>query len=834
MKIPKFFILFISIILFSIQLKSQNMSEYNKLWKSVEKYEYESLPKSALETVDKIMLKSLAEKEVQQTIKAVLYKTRLTNITIEKGIDSSMTYIEQLAKDSEGEQKALLHFVMARFYWQLYQNDRWQILGRTSLASSPDDFNTWTVDDFAKKIHREYELCFEESEILKKIPLEDYGLLKTNAAMPADFMPTVYDFLVYEAIKFYSNSQMQLNKPKDEFSLNNEVYFTSAEDFVNHKITTSDSASFLYHVVLLYQDILRFRLTDKTNENALLYFDLLRIAKIKNKTKLENANKLYEKALNELINKYPDNNFVALAHFKKAEILLGQGNSYFEFNPALANYKKYFLKTDSLCDFIIEKFPKTQGSDKAMALKDRLRFKLLTFNLEQIVSPKSNFPIKINYRNLEKTYIRVASIKQSEIDALQNKYYSDILYEKILKAAVKVAEFEVKLPIDKDFRPHSVEFILDSLTIGKYVIFVSDNANFEYKKALSSYQFLKVSNLSYLVQPINRNKVQISVLDRHLGSGIEAVNVNAFSREYEYRKSKYKTVDLGRFETDKNGQVIFEYNKEQYTNVHFDFNKKGDKLSTHRNYYVNAAAKPSNWNIKTHLFTDRAMYRPGQIVYFKGIMIKSNGQINEIIADNSSFATLIDFNGQEHGELKVKSNEYGTFSGQFVLPQGQLNGRYNIETDYGSVSFSVEEYKRPKFEVEILPFTKNYTLDQEVSVSGKAMAYSGAAISEAKAVYRITRQPMWSGWWWWNLPDAQTEIANGEIETKDDGTFELKFMALPDPNMATSEFLSFNYKITVDVTDLTGETRSISKSIRVGYRALALDIDIPEGIDLDG
>ena len=153
-----------------------------------------------------------------------------------------------------------------------------------------------------------------------------------------------------------------------------------------------------------------------------------------------------------------------------------------------------------------------------------------------------------------------------------------------------------------------------------------------------------------------------------------------------------------------------------------------------------------------------------------------------------------------------------------------------LYTRFGSVNFSVEEYKRPKFKVNILPFDGNYILNDTVTVNGNAKAFTGSNITDATVAYRIIRKPIWRAWWYYRGPLSSTEIQNGTVETNKKGEFTIKFKAIPDLSVKKSDYIDFNYNIIVDVTDINGETQTTEASLRVGYVDLKLDLNIPSSL----
>jgi uncharacterized protein YfaS (alpha-2-macroglobulin family) len=203
---------------------------------------------------------------------------------------------------------------------------------------------------------------------------------------------------------------------------------------------------------------------------------------------------------------------------------------------------------------------------------------------------------------------------------------------------------------------------------------------------------------------------------------------------------------------------------------------------------------------------------------------------------------LKDANGQKVDSIKVTTNDYGSYSGRFTLPSNLLNGAFSIEDDKtkNSVSFSVEEYKRPKFYVEIAKPTGTYKLNDSINVTGTAKAYAGNNIDGATVKYRLVRKtimPMWYYGWgkmiWPPYGREEVEIAHGTATTQADGTFIIHFKALPDNSIDKKSQPTFHYEVSADITDINGETRSGNTSVSVAYQALKLDIDVPGKLHTD-
>ncbi len=262
-------------------------------------------------------------------------------------------------------------------------------------------------------------------------------------------------------------------------------------------------------------------------------------------------------------------------------------------------------------------------------------------------------------------------------------------------------------------------------------------------------------------------------------------------------------------------------------------------------YYINQKYD-RNYKIKDtykgFLFTDRSIYRPGQTVYFKGIAMQTSEGKSEVLDNELVYAVLYNVNHEEVKELEFKTNEFGSIAGEFILPNDGLTGQYHIEFDAESggidietrTYFSVEEYKRPKFEAKFNPITETFKVDDSVTVKGEALAFAGSNITDAKVIYRVHRKVQYPRWYYWYRPwftSEPQEIAHGESKTNDKGEFEITFKALPDESVDKTSLPVFNYEVIADVTDLNGETRSATTIVNVGYHALIANITIDNKLD---
>ncbi|HRE82929.1 MAG TPA: MG2 domain-containing protein, partial [Opitutaceae bacterium] len=259
---------------------------------------------------------------------------------------------------------------------------------------------------------------------------------------------------------------------------------------------------------------------------------------------------------------------------------------------------------------------------------------------------------------------------------------------------------------------------------------------------------------------------------------------------------------------------------------------EGHAVTSSEPFYSQYRENRSNKISRTALFTDRSLYRPGQVIHYKGIATAtgpSDGE-NRVLSNEAITVFFFDTNGKQIAKHDHRTNDYGSFSGTFTDHVGRLTGQMTIRTfdPPGTTQINVEEYKRPKFIVEMSTPENAVKLGSEVKLPGKATSYSGIGIGNAAIKWRVTRvaqMPSWYGWW---QPAQEQAISHGTATTAPDGSFSVEFTAKPDLKIPEKNEPTFLFKIIADVTDSTGETRVAQRVIRVGYAALQVSVSSEE------
>lgn len=833
-------IILANILLFAfITMQAQPPFNYTAAWKKVDELmTKKGLTASAIKQVQTIYTAAQKEKNDAQLIKALIFRI---NLQQQKEEDADLLSIQQFEKEIRSAKepvKSILTNLLAEAYWQYLQNNRWKFYNRTNTVQfQKNDISTWTIDDLHQRITALYLQSLKQEKLLKQTRLDklDPIIEKGNVR---HLRPTLFDLLAHRALDYFENDERTISKPADAFELNTASAFDPAADFINRKFPTADSASLHHKALLLYQQLIRFHLNDQ-KPDALIDVDLRRIEFVNRFSTYENKDEQYRVALNHLIKQYNNQSVVSQAVYLLAKDYADFAATY-DFTQHKTeddlNPRWYYKKALERCNTVINQKEKTEGKINCSNLIRAIRNKELSLKTEKVNLPHQPFRSLITYRNTPVLYFRIIPVTKTPDEETERENYWEAAYWNKLAKLKPVQQFQYNMPATEDYQVHKAEIKIPSLPVGTYLIMASANEEFTTAENILSAQYVHVSALAWIY-----NGQDFFVLNRETGKPIQQATVQVWKQAYNYNNSKYELTKGELYKTNVTGYFHFAGDKtsEQYR---LEVSYEKDRLFLDDGFYnYNWRGEATNRdelkNRKAFLFSDRSIYRPGQTVYFKGIVITNDAVTGKpkIVSNYKTTLYLYDANYQKIDSIKVSTNEYGSYTGSFVLPQGGLNGQFSIRDEalQSQLYFSVEEYKRPKFYVEYPALKGTYKVGDEVKITGNAKAYAGNNIDNANVKYRVVREPRllypWLCWKWGWPPTESQEIAHGETTTKADGSFEIIFTAIPDKKVRKELDPVFDYKVIADVTDLNGETRSGETIISIGYKSLFLEIDLPQG-----
>ena len=819
----------------SLSLMAQTKQNFLINWKKVEALEKKGLTKSALQEVVSIYNLAVTDNNVAQQIKSCMYQVRYRNMVEEDSHENNIFFIDTLVEKAKAPAKNILQSMQAEMFWQYLQNNRWKFNDRTKLLSEKSkDISTWSLDKLYNTITKLYKSSLSGAHLLKTTRIDEFDPILLKGLNTRQLRPTLYDFLTHRALGFFMSDEAGLTKPAYQFKINEVQAFSPAPEFINAVFKTKDSASLQHTSLLLFQDILKFHLND-SDPGALIDADLIRLKFVYEYGIMEEKEKIYETSLINMEEKYPAEPAIAQAMYLRGTIYLKKGQDY---NPPTKSENQYEIKkAKALFETTFSRFPRSEGGINAKNSIGQIKQPSLNLQTEQVNIPGLPFRSLVTYKNVKAIYLRIIKTSKEELKKLDRHDY-----EKLWKAYTEMKpekSWSVSLPDPQDYREHSAEIKIDGLTNGVYLLFASIDENFSLTKNIIARQLTYISNISY----IHNNNNEYYALHRDNGQPLPNTQVQVWESNYNYTTSAYEQVKEEKYTTDKNGS--FKLRKSStYRNFLLQFINGSDELFLDEtNNYFNYNSYYPEIKPQTFLFTDRAIYRPGQTVFFKGIVIhkEDNAAKSKVLPNFMTRILLRDANSQKLAEIAVTTNDFGSYKGSFKLPEGLLNGEFSLldSATNGFHGFSVEEYKRPKFFVEVQKPKGTYRVNDSIKVTGTAKAYAGNNIDDAMVKYRVVRKIQYPIWWNWgyfrggNGKNEETEIANGELKSNAKGEFIITFKALPDETVDKKSQPIFYYEVSADITDLNGETRSGNTTVAVAYQMLQLNINLPEKLVAD-
>lgn len=788
-KFQRFCTLFLLMIgLCSFALHAQS---YAGLWRQVEQAQKKSLPQTVVKLTEKIYRKAELEKNAPQMLKAYIcreaYQERLTP-------DSLYTNLKKLESWVESEKnlvnKAILHSLLAREYSDYMRHNRQQLSDRTALDvdEAPDDIREWSTNLFVAKVDEHNLASLKDSVRLLEVSSEKYVPFVELEDGSRFYGHDMYHLLAARAVDTY-----QL---LDGFQVDtlqrariNSVYINMINAY-RHRVGAEDA------VVLATLDYWKWKSTGGgiSREPYTTY-----------RERKERLDKEHLEVLDNLIREYGGREICAEVYIDKAGWLRGLGASYMD-------------EVLQVCDEGVKRYPAYKRINELRNIRESVLQPYLNVSTQESVYPGDSLELNVGYRNLKGFTLNLYRTNLSEVpwmDAGINKAF----YQKHARK-LSATHFELKSSDCKSGKEGELLSGLQRMVLkchvpdelGVYILQIVPDA----ATARTAEHFLVSTRFKVLTLSLPDNKMEVVTVDSRSGQPISGAKVSFYSAYNEENRKLVKTVV-----TDTGGKAVVEWDKAIRSYV---ARKGTDTAMMPQNVYLNRYYERGESRPEEHitLLTDRALYRPGQTVYVKGIAYEQEADKAHVLAGKSYQVRLLDVNRKELVQKNVSTNEFGSFTTEFALPAVCLNGNFTIDVkNNASVSVRVEDYKRPTFEITFNPVEEAFCLGDTVDVTGNVKAYNGTAIQDVPLTYTVTRRSNRRYW-----GDGAVSLVSDTVQLDAKGNFSIPVVLKPDTDADNTGRERFSYQIEVAVTSDTGETQTSHYFLNATRRAYFFVSDI--------
>ena len=741
---------------------------YDNLWKELEVLERKDLPKSVISEAMKIYDKAKAEQNVPQMMKAYLTAMQYRSLLTPDSLKVDMNGLEQWASQTGSmEDKAILY----------------SILGEMTMPAD------------VKKGLGYLQASLKDKDRLLLIPVEKLRpMVRVGEASKRYFRDNLYNLLARRAIQIMQQYRWQAAaKANQTNSLPADM--TDMDKFVTYQFVPVSDCDLTAAVMQAYQSLLKAYDTETEREGWLL-------------TAVDALNYLYrnfsgnfsndvcQQELRKWIHTYPAVKTVPEAYLALAQFLQYQNNQV----------ERLRIVREGIAGY-----PRYEGINQLKNIEKEILNASLSLEIATAY-PGEQQSVKVNYKNLTGITLQLYKVNLPVTSAvLQNRTtHFESKYARLQR------EEHFSLKPTTDYLNVDTTLTIQAPQAGIYFLKAVPDG----KKGVSDGTLMNVTALKTIYRPLPDGTLELVVVDAVSGQPVSEAEVTIYTE----KGGGYSPQQT--YQADKQGTLKLDFlnsNKYWY-NAHTAADNAMPILNLWKNDYY---YKESKRKEVLQLFTDRSIYRPGQTVYVSGLAYEMEKDSTRVLADKKYTVSLYDANNNETGKVEVRTNGFGSFSGQFVLPSPCLTGYFSLRAADTSVSFKVEEYKRPTFDVTFEPVKVEYQVGDSIEVVGMAKTFAGAPVQNARVHYNISRSYAWV----WRFMGRGSARWEGEAMTDADGKFSVPVHFEIDSDRRESPLWYYTYNIQADVTDGAGETQQANLSLPLGSTSMVLNMDnLPDNL----
>lgn len=815
------------VLLFSVMVFGQR----NDTWKTVYKYELNGEIKLAQKEVEKIYKNAKRKNNEEQIVKCFFYLSKFEQVVNEDAQSEIINNLQQEIKMAKPVAKSLLNYIYSSIL-ESYINNNYNIRKRTDVQNIENrKFLLWTMSNFDIEIENAYQDILKNKSNLVNVSIANYkDIFEISPDIDINNF-SVYDFLFSKCLLHYKSKVSNWYNLKKQFlNFDYTILYEPSEQFILFNSASIPEKN-IQKLIEIMQDYERHYFYADKNKVDVAYYNRMNLFVNSGL----NLDTYFTKTI--ALEKTTNNKYL-LQDLKVDRA---------EYYNQLTYEKKENLHEKSLLllDSILQQKINYSALYKAENIKNNILRKQLSINLPKTNYPNENLRAFVNFKNVDSITVSYYRFPQKFNENLEYNYYNGTL-NKINKDSLvnvfinKNKAFKIqkiKLSNANNHLENSTEFLLEKLDIGNYLIYIEANNNINEKDKAYTYSTILTTNI-YVVEDNENKKDAFYIYHRKTGKPLENVVVKNSDENILTNKYGNAYFNLKPFEKGKNYYEKLEISFENDTlitkyNRHFSLSENKEKQDDY-----------SIFEAQVMLHFDRAIYRPGQKMYYKGILIQKKDFEKSVVPFVSVHISIENASHKILKEFDTQTNEFGSFSGEFDIPKNELTGEFsinidqadNIETDtkyydtkndkhsfWDNVdfvgkeefAFMVEEYKRPTFEVTFENIKENYKLGDTLKIKGNAKALAGNTLTNATVKYNVSKSISKKNEY---VPNQENYIEN-TIITDEKGNFEIEII---DNTTKLDSIQLITYTVNCNVIDTNGESRTAKETIKVGKETLQL------------
>jgi uncharacterized protein YfaS (alpha-2-macroglobulin family) len=796
-------------------------------WNQFEKLLNDQKHEAASELVEKMLESARAAKNSTEWTRCLV---RYTSLRISlHGYETAVRFLKEDPWPEDLAGSSVLNLFYAQSLVTYARSYGWEINQREKVDSKGTiDLKAWTKDQIYEEAQKAFENVWENRERLGEFPNNEWKDFIVPNTYPSGIRPTLRDAVSYLRVEMLADTNGWQPEELNEIYRLNLKELT--EQFTGYISLSSPEPHPLLKICFILADLENRHIREGNREAAL-------------EARLERYRQLHQHFSEAADRKFIQDSLEAYLKPLKDLPWWSEGMAQLAEFIRTADEPDSLIRARQIALRGKEAFPESVGGKHCLSIEKQIEAPDYSLLGMQNDNPQKK-SILLIHKNLEKIFFQVYAIdllKTIETSNDFNLLPSGKDLEALTADNSPVRRWDVSLPATPDYRMHKTFVVPPMTEPGAYLIVASARSNFSQDDNSLQCMYMTIGDLVLVTRHDSSRKTEVTILSGSTGKPVAGAEVLLYRYDYRNRHQQ-KESEV----SDNRGMVQFTVYER---NVRcFLVARKGDQITYNPQQLFYNQQNPTGRRSSTLHFTDRSIYRPGQKMHWKAVLYSSQGDETSFITSPNVplKVTLKDPNRQDVESTMVMSNNFGTASGEFIIPAGRALGFWYLESRWGEQGHTiiqqirVEEYKRPTFEAKLLDPEEPLRLNKPAKLKGEVKYYFGLPVSSGQVQWVVKREPVYP--WWWGYyrmggynsgPSNSQVVAGGTESIKEDGSFSLTFSPAADENLAGRRDISYRYSVTVDVTDEGGETRSAERSFLLGFVSVKASAILEKGFFLE-
>lgn len=798
-----------------------SLSAHAASWSEVDQLAGEQKLQAALEKTEVILKEARAKKDEALAAEALLRATQF-----EMGLGGMETAVRKLKEKpwpAPGPHRVLLELYYGHALLNYQRLYGYEVAQREKTVSRERvDLKAWTKTQIGEEINAAFDAAMAEGSWLDRPVPEFFKAYLEKNTFPAGVRPYLRDAIVYLAVeRLEDQSFWNARESSEIYKLDLKKLLSEGES--SERIPAAQAGRHPLERAVSWLGELRQRHLSGGRGEAAMEARYRVFEILQNAFSEESDRALVREALVGL----QKNSRLVGAWWAKGQAQLA---SLYEMEGGSQGK----IRARTALQEGIAAYPSSLGAKMCESQLFQIERPEFSLAAKELDAPGKR-SLLLEYRNISKVYFRVY---RRSLDAVMANPNGDDQLEikNLLRSRINPeAAWSVDLPETKDYQQHRFFVTPPKLSFGFYRVVASLREDFDSERNQILVTKFSMGDLVLTTRRVAPGETEVQALSGSTGNPLAGAKVTL--HRYQWQKPSSEVASQV---TNAQGTAVFREppkNKNEYWN-YFVMAKQGEDVSLLADGIQFGKNSPPGVMKNALVYTDRSIYRPEQKIHFKVVGYAGESSMAKFQVAKAGETVKVQFrdpNYQVVGERNVKLNSFGSGSGSFVIPAGRPLGSWTIQTSNysGTVAVQVEEYKRPTFETSLKKAESPYRLNRKANVRGEARYYFGSPVNAGKVSWRVSREEVWpmSGWFWRIMPAPQTPetVASGTAKLESDGSFQFDFVPPADERKKNEKELTYQFRVEVDVTDEGGETRSASRSFRLGFTAVEAKLEMQAG-----